>query len=120
MTDIPVYYPTIKRLFLSYSYNSSATLLKFVDCCRYIEVLSLKIDCFCHEDAIDALPLCRGLKHLYLYRGAYDLNHILPTIGRNLVSLEYDPSEDAAEYIVEYCPKLEMLYLGGFLDDRIP
>jgi hypothetical protein len=40
MADIPVYYPTIKRLFLCYSYNSSATLLKFVECCRYIEVLS--------------------------------------------------------------------------------
>jgi hypothetical protein len=164
-------YPTIKRLRLSDSYNSSTTLLKFVEFCRYIEEISfsessgryfwklersdieaiaslprlkslswpgrdiwklkksdieaiaslphlksLNIDCWIeNDDALSALSRCKGLKHLTLVDGVFDLSHILPVIGKNLVSLDYTSSTaflETVDAVVEHCPNLQILDLG--------
>jgi hypothetical protein len=136
--------PTIKRLHLSGSYNSPDTILEFIENCRGIEELfiqdnsdyedgmglsrsdfeaivslprlnSLRFDCSITDEGVDALILCRGLKSLDLGFDALNLNHILPTIGRNLVCLKYrssGPILDAVSEIIEHCPNLHMLDLG--------
>jgi hypothetical protein len=130
-----IHYSSIKRLILKDAYQSSATLLKFVECCRYIEelsfrlgvvlmtsdieaiaslpcLISLNIECHIADGAFDALSRCRGLKHLSLLRGSFDLTSILHAIGRNLVSLEYSsltPILVNVDAIIDYCPNLHML-----------
>jgi hypothetical protein len=132
--------PMIKRLSLSDFYNSSATLLKFVECCRDIEEISfcessgddilylkrsdieaiaslprlksLNIKCHVADDGIDALSRCKGLRHLALWPGSFALKDIFPSIGRNLVSLEYtssDPILETIDSIIEHCPNLQMI-----------
>jgi hypothetical protein len=139
VSAIAIVYPTIKRLRLEDSYNSSATLLKFAECCREIEELSycdcsgslerrdieaiaslpllksLNIDCEIADDAFFTLSRCQRLRHLILETDSFDLNVILHSIGRNLVSLEYNtftPFLEAIDAIVEHCPNLQMLNLG--------
>jgi hypothetical protein len=138
VSTVEISYSTIKRLHLDDYYNSSDILLKFVKCCRDIEELSfrspgvtlsrsdiiaiaslprlnkMRIDCWITRDAIAALSRCRGLQHLALPVGPVELNSILPSIGRNLVSLEYDtwsPCLDTVNEIIEYCPNVRMLDL---------
>jgi Leucine-rich repeat (LRR) protein len=138
---VAINYHTIKRLHLDDYYDSSTTLLKFVECCRDIEELSftdnrdilylkrsdieaiaslprlksLNIDCWIeNDDAVSALSRCKGLKHLALVDGVFDLSHILPVIGKNLVSLDYTSSTaflETVDAIVENCPNLQMLDL---------
>jgi hypothetical protein len=136
--SVAINYPTIERLLLSDDYDSSATLLKFVECCRGIEELSffsdemkltrsdieaiaslprlksLNIRCRIAEDAVSALSRCRGLKHLALGRESFDLTSILPNIGRRLVSLDYVSSTSimgTVNFIVEHCLNLQILDL---------
>jgi hypothetical protein len=134
-------YPTITRLRLDDDYDSSATLLKFVECCRFIEEISfcetsgndlklnhsdieaiaslprlksLNINCHIADDDVSALSRCRGLKHLILGRESIDLTNILPYIGGNLVSLDYNSSTSimgTVNVIVEHCPNLQILDL---------
>jgi hypothetical protein len=76
---------------------------------------SLNFNCRVAKDAISTLSRCRGLKHLALRHGSFDLNKLLPTIGRKLASLEYTSSTpflETVEAIVEHCPNLQMLDLG--------
>jgi hypothetical protein len=140
VSAVAISYPTIKRLRLEDTYDSSATLLKFVECCRGIEDLfffsdhteltrsdieaiaslprlkSLNIRCRIAEDDVSALSRCRGLKHLAYGRGSIDLNDILPNIGRNLISLQYISSisiQKAIDEIVEHCPNLQILDIGS-------
>jgi hypothetical protein len=87
---------------------------------------SLNIECKIACDAVAALSRCRGLKHLAIMsRGSnvksflhppssfsQCLYDILPSIGRNLVSLVYTPSipfVESFDLIVEHCPNLLML-----------
>jgi hypothetical protein len=141
LSAVAIDYPTIKRLSLVDSYDTSATLLIFAVCCREIEELSycdcsgawsldrrdieaiaslprlrsLIIDNGIAEDAVLALSRCRGLKHLALYRGSFELTNILPALGRNLVSLKYRSSNSYLETvnaIIEHCPNLHWLDLN--------
>jgi hypothetical protein len=59
-------YPTIKRLRLSDDYDSSSTLLKFVECCREIEKI------FFHESSGDDI--------LYLKRSDIEAIASLPRL----------------------------------------
>jgi hypothetical protein len=138
ISAVAINYPSIKRLRLDDYYSSSATLLKFVECCRFIEELSfcessgddlklnhsdiesitslprlksLNINCLITDDDVSVLSRCKGLMHLDLWPGSSALKNILPSIGRNLVSLEYDSSTpflETVNRIIEYCPKLKM------------
>jgi hypothetical protein len=149
VSAVAINYPTIKRLCLYDYYDSSATLLKFVENCREIEEMSfadwsgpgdvelkrsdieaiaslprlksLNIDCWIeNDDAVSILSRCRGLRHLDLWPGSFALNDILPNIGRNLVSLDYNSSTsimETVDSIVEHCPNLQMLSLGWFESD---
>jgi hypothetical protein len=119
--------PMIKRLHLDDYYDSSTTLLKFVECCRNIEEIffressghdifylkrsdieaiaslprlkSLNIDCEIADDAVSAISRCKGLNHLTLLSGSVDLTTIFPAIGGNLVSLEYTSSTPLLETV---------------------
>jgi hypothetical protein len=135
---VAINYPTIKILSLKERYNSSATLLKFVECCREIEELSLSdysgglaldrdefeaivslprlkslnIDCRISDDGVSVISQCKGLKHLALGRGSIDLTNILFAVGVNLVSLDYNSSTSILETVdafIEHCPNLQML-----------
>jgi hypothetical protein len=135
---VAINYPTIKRLSLYEFYNSSATLLKFVECCRDIEDLffdsdsvelkrsdieviaslpllrSLNINSGITDDDVSALSRCRGLKHLALGCGSIDLTSTLPAIGRSLVSLDYVSSTSimgTVNVIGEHCTNLQILDL---------
>jgi hypothetical protein len=141
VSAVAISYPTIKRLHLNDAYDSSVTLLKFVECCRDIEELSfvdwsgdvelkrsdieaiaslprlklLNTNCRITDDAVSVLSRCKGLKHLTLGWVSFDLNNIIPTIGRNLVSLDYTSSTpilETARIIVEKCQNLHLLDLG--------
>jgi hypothetical protein len=138
-------YPTIKRLRLVDSY-SSATLLKFVECCRGLEEVSirdrsrelhlshrdfkaisylpllksLRIECRVTGEVDSALSKCKGLDHLSLTLGKHDLSILLPAIGRNLSSPKYTASEMSSRtvsLIVVHCPALEMLAISWNLSD---
>jgi hypothetical protein len=133
--------PSIKILSLYDFYDSSATLLKFVECCSGIEELtvefivgefklhqsdieaiaslprlkSLRLDCRIDGVAISTLFRCKGLTHLAIRSGFFDLASILSSIGRSFVSLEYNSSISCLKTvnaIVRYCPNLQMLNLG--------
>jgi hypothetical protein len=140
LSTVATNYSSIKRLSLRDIYTSSATLLKFVECCRDIKELSfsnyggvelqlsdieaiaslpllksLNIQCRIAEDAVSALSRCRGLRYLNLVRGSFDLTSILPNIGRSLVSLDYISSTSimgTVNVIVEHCPNLQILDFG--------
>jgi hypothetical protein len=138
ISAVAINYPTIKRLRLEDHYSSSATILKFVECCRDIEVLSftensedmylelsdieaiaslpllrsLNIDCGIKNDTLDVLSRCRRLQHLALCYGQIDLTSILNDIGRNLLSLEVTFSNPCSfDAIIEQCPNLQILNL---------
>jgi hypothetical protein len=118
---VAISYPTSKRLRLHDLFNSSATLLKFVECCCEIEEVSfdsddivltrsdieaiaslprlksLNTNCRITDDAVSVLSRCKGLKLLTLGWVSFDLNNIIPTIGRNLASLDYSSSKSILE-----------------------
>jgi hypothetical protein len=140
VSTIATNYPTIKKVYLEDQYSSFVTLLKFAEFCRDIEELSfvdwsgdvelkrsdieaiaslprlksLNIDFEIADNAVSALSRFRGLKHLALCYGSFDLTNILPTIGKPLLSLVYNSSNSimgTVNVIVEHCPNLQILDL---------
>jgi hypothetical protein len=141
VSAVAINYPTIRSLRLADKFPSSTTLLECIESCRDIEELlfcengdlslergdieaiaslprlsSLNIYCYISSDAVAALSRFRGLKHLTIRsRGSNSFSQrlydILPSIGRNLVSLYYTPSMPFLESdsIVKHCPNLKML-----------
>jgi Leucine-rich repeat (LRR) protein len=77
---------------------------------------SLNIDCEIADDAVSAISRCKGLKHLTLRSGSFDLTNIFSAIGGTLISLDYTSSTaflvETVDAIVEHCPNLQMLDLG--------
>jgi hypothetical protein len=124
---VAINYHTIKRLHLDDNYDSSTTLLKFVECCRDIEEIffhessgddilylkrsdieaiaslprlkSLYLKCGISNNEVSALSRCRGLKHLALCYESFDLTNIFPSIGKPLLGLEYTSSTPLLETV---------------------
>jgi uncharacterized protein YlzI (FlbEa/FlbD family) len=134
---------TLKGIHLFAEFDSSAVLLKSIECCRDLEYLgfgdqtgelvleksdilaisslhqlsSLKIyGCDISDGAASALSKCRGLKELRMCYLA-DTTVLLAN-GRNLVILNlWEPSKEVVDGIVEYCPNLQYLVLVLDEDD---
>jgi hypothetical protein len=128
-------YPTLTSIRLEAEFDSSASLLKLIECCPDLEKLvyvnkggnlvlsrsdilslrrlkSLDIDCLIEDDAVSALASCRSLKSLRVVY--WDLSEVLPVIGGNLVRLEIEvASEEVLVVIPTYCLNLHYLEIGG-------
>jgi hypothetical protein len=134
-------YRTLTSVKLFAKFESSASLLKVVECCRDLEILffynffrrrlilnrsdiiavaslprlkCLDIGIFSFtDDASSALVRCKGLNELRLPSLADPA--ILEAIGSNLVNLElWRPSKEVVDGIVKHCPNLRYLELGSF------
>jgi hypothetical protein len=115
-------------------FDSSAPLLKIVECCRYLESLvfvdpggelaleksdilaiaslprlrSLTTVCGVASEAFSALPRCRGLKNIAL--SSLVDPAVLTAIGRNLTNMTlWRASKEVADGIAENCPNLKIL-----------
>jgi hypothetical protein len=131
-------YRTLTSVKLLAKFDSSASLLKVVECCRDLEMIVFddrrgrlilqrsdiltisslpRLKCLkiyggggIAEDADSALSRCRGLKSL---KFPFLIDpYTLSAIGKNLVSLElWNPSKGVVDRIVESCPNLQYLVL---------
>jgi hypothetical protein len=126
----------LTRVRLSARFDSSASLLKVVECCRSLESLaysnlageltlersdilaisslprlkSLGLGCMVASDTYSALVRCRGLKAIRI-PFLVDPTALL-VIGRGLISLCLGrPSKEVVDGIVEHCPNLQYLEL---------
>jgi hypothetical protein len=137
-------YKTLKSVHLYVKFESPASLLKIVECCRDLESLmfgnrgggiilarsnilaiaffrlkELMVGIRMADDAYSALKRCRLVKSLYLIL-LVDTS-ILSTIGRNLASLTLvRPSNEVVDAIVECCPNLQNLELYIIVFDLLP
>jgi hypothetical protein len=131
-------YHTLVNVKLIVNFDSSASLLKIVECCRdlmrlvfaddggglilersdMLAIASLPrlkylgIRCRLEDDALSALLRCKGMKELRI--PSLTDPSILAAIGRNLVRLNlWIPSKEVVDGIVDHCPNLQYLELDG-------
>jgi hypothetical protein len=140
ISSLATSYRTLTSVKLFAKFESSASLLKVVECCHELErlvvgdegdllilarsdilavaslprlkYLEFGVCCF-SDDAASPLARCKGLKELRLPSLADPT--ILAAIGKNLISLDlWKPSKEVVDGIVKHCPNLRYLELGSF------
>jgi hypothetical protein len=130
-------YRTLVNVKLIVMFESTASLLKIVQCCRDLERLefgdkgnlklkrsdilavaslprlkSLGIRCRLEDNSLSALVRCKGLKELRV-NPLVD-RAIIAAIGRNLIRLELRrPNKEVVDGIFDHCPNHQYLELDG-------
>jgi hypothetical protein len=143
LNAIALNFRTLTSIDIFAKIDSSASIIKIVECCRELETLklwslipglnlenadiraiatlprlkSLNIAGFSFGDgALSGLSVCRGLRHLAL-DSELGLYAVMPIIGGRLNSLEFrDCDASIVSDIVDHCPNLEYLVVRFYSD----